>query len=159
MKETLEYKGYVATVKIDFDDGVLFGKIEGINDLVNFEGTNLEEVKKAFQEAVDDYLEFCQTVGKTPDKAYKGSFNIRVDSELHRRAAVIAVRRNISLNQFVAEAIEEAVENAYTTRIERTVTKDDDVRGEIVYYTARDDGPRIDMKNVIDFPTKGITWK
>ena len=60
MKDILQYKDFIGSVHFSAEDGVLFGKIEGINDLITFEGTNVEEIKKAFQEAVDDYIEICK---------------------------------------------------------------------------------------------------
>lgn len=73
-QNVLEYKGYHTRVELDTDDMILVGKIEGINDFVNFECENLDEVEKEFHQAVDDYLEFCAEMGKNPEKEYKGAF-------------------------------------------------------------------------------------
>lgn len=105
MTDILEYKNYFATVHFTAEDEVFHGKIIGINDLVSFEGTTVKELKAAFQEAVEDYLETCQVIGKDPDKAYKGSFNVRIPSDLHREAAQYASIKNISLNDLVKQAI------------------------------------------------------
>ena len=75
MDNVLEYKGYRAKVEYSAKVGVLFGRIEGIRDLVNFECDNLADVEKEFHRAVDDYLAFCQNLGEAPDKPYKGMFN------------------------------------------------------------------------------------
>lgn len=64
---TLQYKGYLATIEYDADSATLFGKIEGISDLVTFESKNADAIVDEFHSAVDDYLEFCADVGKTPD--------------------------------------------------------------------------------------------
>ncbi len=105
MNDILEYKGYFAEVHFSSEDEVFFGKLLGINDLVNFEGHTVKELKKAFQEAVNDYLQTCQELGKEPEKAYKGTFNIRIPSELHRQAALYASIKKMSLNDFVKQAI------------------------------------------------------
>ena len=105
MSNILKYKDYYATVHFNSSDDVFFGKIEGINDLVNFEGTTVSSLKKAFKDAVNDYIETCKELGKTPDKSYKGSFNVRVSSQLHKEAAITASIKNLSLNQFVQAAI------------------------------------------------------
>ena len=106
MKENiLEYKGYFSKIQYSSDDNVLYGKIEGIVDLITFESANCNEIEKEFQNAVDDYLEFCKEIGKVPDKSYKGSFNIRISSELHKRADVTAKKKGITLNQLVSNAI------------------------------------------------------
>lgn len=109
MKDTLEYNGYTSTVTYSTDDDVLYGKIFGINDLVTFEAESVKELKMAFQKAVNDYVETCKEVGKEPEKVFKGVFNVRIPRELHRDAAVIAVRNNVTLNDFVKTAIRYAV--------------------------------------------------
>ena len=87
MANYFEYKGYHTRIEFDYDDQVLFGKIEGIKDLVSFEADNATEIEKSFHEAVDDYLEFCTELGVEPNKEFKGSFNVRITPELHRKAA------------------------------------------------------------------------
>ena len=105
MNNTIEYKGYFSNVEYSAEDGVLHGKIEGINDLVTFESENAADIEKEFHTAVDDYLAFCKQVGKEPDKAYKGTFNVRVKPELHRAVASRAIKNGISLNQAVEQAL------------------------------------------------------
>jgi len=102
----MKYKNYLASVQFSADDEVFHGKILGINDLVNFEGMSVKELKKAFAEAVEDYLETCKAMGKAPDKTYKGSFNIRIPQDLHRQAAIHSAQKNMSLNDFVRYAID-----------------------------------------------------
>jgi predicted HicB family RNase H-like nuclease len=109
MMDILTYKGYIGTVHFSSEDDVFYGKIEGIRDLVSFEGQSVDELKKAFQEAVEDYLEFCKQIGKRPEKSYKGSFNIRISPEIHRQAIIKATMLGISLNQLVQKAIEKVI--------------------------------------------------
>ena len=111
MNDILQYKGYYASLHFSAEDEVFFGKLLGIDDLVNFEGASVRELKKAFHEAVDDYLETCEQLGKEPNKTYKGSFNVRISTELHKAAAVFASIHNISLNDFVRTAIDYALQN------------------------------------------------
>lgn len=106
MNDILKYKDFLASVQFNADDEVFHGKILGINDLVNFEGASVRELKKAFAEAVEDYIETCKTVGKDPDKTYKGSFNVRIPQDLHRQAAIQSAKQNMSLNDFVRYAID-----------------------------------------------------
>lgn len=107
----LKYKEYIASIEFSQTDEVFHGKIHGINDLVSFEGRSVEELKSAFYEAVDDYLDTCQKLGKKPDKTFKGSFNVRITSYLHRNAALIAAQNNMSLNDFVSAAISYAIKH------------------------------------------------
>lgn len=106
MSNVLEYKGYHTKVQYDTETCILHGKIEGIRDFVNFETSNPEEVEKEFHAAVDDYLEFCEEVGKAPDKEYRGTFNVRINPTLHRELALEADKKEISMNQMVESAIE-----------------------------------------------------
>ncbi|SMD44462.1 Predicted nuclease of the RNAse H fold, HicB family [Aquiflexum balticum DSM 16537] len=105
MKDVLKYKDYIGKVHFSAEDEVFFGKLEGIDDLITFEGDNVEQLKSSFQEAVEDYLELCESLGKTPHKSYKGSFNVRINPKLHKQAAYKSVELGLSLNQFVEEAI------------------------------------------------------
>ena len=117
MKNILEYKGYHTKIEVDLEDGILYGKIEGIKDLVNFESETLDDLEKEFHLAVDDYLSFCEEVGKTPEKEYKGSFNVRVSPELHRQLALLAFKNSESLNQTVEKAIEAYISGRSQTEI------------------------------------------
>lgn len=109
MNKVMEYKGYHARIEFDVEDCTLHGKIEGINDLVTFESRNPLSIKKEFEKAVDDYLEFCKEVGKEPDKEYKGTFNVRIQPELHKRLALVALMNGETLNASVEKAIREYV--------------------------------------------------
>ena len=109
MNDILEYKGYYASLHFSSEDEVFYGKLLGIDDLVNFEGASVKELKKAFHEAVDDYVETCKELGKEPNKTYKGTFNVRLTTDLHKQAAVYAAMHNISLNDFVRTAIDYAL--------------------------------------------------
>jgi predicted HicB family RNase H-like nuclease len=109
MKDVLAYKDYIGSVHFNADDEVFFGKIEGIDDLVSFEGKSVVELKTAFQEAVDDYIELCKENGKKTEKSYKGSFNVRIAPDLHKKAKRLALMKGMSLNQFIQKAVEEEV--------------------------------------------------
>lgn len=109
MKNVLEYKGYHTKIEFDSESLVLRGKIEGIRDFVNFESTDVSSVEEEFHAAVDDYLNFCREVGKEPDKEYKGSFNIRISPDLHKKLMVVAIQNGDSLNATVEKAIKEYV--------------------------------------------------
>ena len=109
-KNILRYKGYLTIIEFSAEDKLLYGKIEGIGDLVNFVGESVKEIEQAFHEAVDDYLDFCREMGKEPEKSYRGSFNVRISPNLHRAAAVRARESGVSLNRFVETALMAAME-------------------------------------------------
>lgn len=108
MKNTMTYKGYSARIEYDDEDGVLTGRIAGIRDGVGFHADSVDELKGAFQEAVDDYIETCARVGKEPQKPFSGRVMFRVDPEVHRRAALAAELSGKSLNQWAEEVLRQA---------------------------------------------------
>lgn len=112
MKDFIEYKDYIGSVRYSAEDEVFHGKLQGIRDLITYEGTTVTSLKQGFREAVDDYLASCKKRGKTPEQPFKGSFNVRVGSELHKRAAVFAAERKKKLNAVVTEALEKYLESA-----------------------------------------------
>ena len=109
---TMTYKGYLGSVSYSEKDQVFFGKVEGINGLVNFEGESVKELTNAFHEAVDDYLAYCEDEGIEPDKSYSGILNVRLTPAIHRRIAILARRAGQTLNAYIKEALEEKVESA-----------------------------------------------
>ena len=106
---TLNYKGYIGSVSFSEKDNVFFGKVEGIDGLVNFEGESVKELTDAFHEAVDDYLAYCKEEGIEPHKSYSGSLNVRLTPEMHSRVAVLAKKMGISINAFIRSAVEKQV--------------------------------------------------
>ena len=106
MSNTMEYKGYLGSVEFSEADGVFFGKVLGIRALLSYEGTTAQELVEDFHGAVDDYLALCAAEGTQPEKAYKGSFNVRVSPELHRQAALYAQAHHLSLNGVVERALQ-----------------------------------------------------
>jgi len=111
MIDSLKYQDYTATIHYSADDEVFFGKVIGINDLITFEGISVAELKHAFKEAMEDYIETCKGIGKSPDKTYKGVFNVRVPAGLHKKAAIFALQHRITLNDFVKTALVYAVKH------------------------------------------------
>ena len=109
---TMTYKGYLGSVAFSEKDNVFFGKIEGINGLVNFEGESVKELTTAFHEAVDDYLAYCEDEGLEPDKSYTGVLNVRLTPNIHRQIAMLALQAGVSINAYIKDALEEKVEEA-----------------------------------------------
>jgi predicted HicB family RNase H-like nuclease len=105
----LEYKEYCGTVEYSAVDGVLFGKVLGINSLISYEGDSVQMLKENFESAVIDYLEACEKEGIEPEKAYKGKFNVRVSPELHKKLVKYSASHGQTLNSTVEEAIKRYV--------------------------------------------------
>ncbi len=113
MKNLIEYKGYVGSIEFSLEDELFYGKVQGIRSLISYEGTNASELIEDFHKAVDDYLELCKEEGKEPEKAYKGSFNVRLSPELHKKIAIYAMEHGISLNSFIEQSVEKQFASAY----------------------------------------------
>ena len=109
MNNTMEYKGYVGSVEFSESDRLFYGKVSGIRSLISYEGESAGELVDDFHSAVDEYLELCAAEGIEPEKAYKGSFNVRISPELHKMAVITALAKQMSLNSFVESSIQNAV--------------------------------------------------
>ena len=103
----LNHKGYFSG-PIDFDGELFSGTVAGLRDVVHFEGSTGAELKQAFQDSVDDYLAMCEELGREPRRAYSGKVALRMDPELHRRAAGRAEADGVSLNAWIARQLEQA---------------------------------------------------
>ena len=103
--KNLEYKGYTGSIEYSKEDGLFYGKILGIKSLISYEGETGPQLEKDFIEAIDDYIADCKELEVELEKPFKGSFNVRIPSELHRDAALKAMELNTSLNGFVSESI------------------------------------------------------
>lgn len=103
MKNTLKYKGYTGNVNFDAEDKIFHGRVLSITDLIGFEGESVSELEKDFCEAIDDYLETCQEIGKEPEKPFSGRFVLRVPSKLHCAIALEAKRQNKSINKWITD--------------------------------------------------------
>jgi predicted HicB family RNase H-like nuclease len=109
MANTIEHEGYIGSIEYSPEDKCFFGKLEMIDDLVTFEADNARELEERFKNAVNEYLETCKTLGREPQKVYKGMFNVRIEPELHRKVYQEAVKLGISLNSFVKQTLSKEV--------------------------------------------------
>jgi predicted HicB family RNase H-like nuclease len=102
----MTYKGYQARVDLDEEAGVFHGEVINTRDVITFQGASVDELKQAFEDSVDDYLEFCASRGEDPDKPYSGKFLLRVPPEVHRQIMTEARREGKSLNAYVLEKLQ-----------------------------------------------------
>lgn len=135
--DLLKYKGYFGSVQYSEEDGCLYGKVQFIDDLILYEGLSVEELKSAFQEAVDDYLESCEASGSHPNTTCKGSFNVRVGEELHKALAVEAMRNRQSLNEFVKTALSEKINGGPVVRLISGIARKSQTSALVVRSTIR----------------------
>jgi predicted HicB family RNase H-like nuclease len=109
MAISMEYKGYVGLVEFDEDENMLHGRVVNTRDVVTFVGRTVKEVGLALRDSIEEYLAFCRERGREPNKPYSGKFQVRVDPTMHAKIAAAAAAKNESLNEFVKEALENAV--------------------------------------------------
>lgn len=106
MSNIMKYKGYWAEIKYSDEDSCFYGVVEGLkNTSISFEGNTVKELKKDFKEAIDDYLIICKEQNEKPEKQAKGSLNVRLGVELHNKAKMKSIEKNISINELIKEAV------------------------------------------------------
>lgn len=106
MKNIMKYKGYWAEIRYSDEDECFCGIVEGLkNDIISFEGNTVGELKKDFKEAIDYYLEYCKEHNEEPEKQCKGSLNVRLGVELHNKAKMKSIEKNISINELIKDAV------------------------------------------------------
>ncbi|MGA2195796.1 MAG: type II toxin-antitoxin system HicB family antitoxin [Bryobacteraceae bacterium] len=102
----MTYKGYQARVEMDEEAGLFHGEVINTRDVITFQGRTVRELKKAFADSVDDYLEFCAVRGEEPEKPFSGKFLVRVSPEMHREIMAEARQQGKSLNAYVSEKLQ-----------------------------------------------------
>jgi predicted HicB family RNase H-like nuclease len=105
------HRSYAARIEYSDEDACFIGRVAGIKPIITFHGDSVDEIRKAFQEAVDFYVETCSAKGEKPEKPFSGKIMARVPPELHARAKSMAEATGKSLNQFVEDAIMHAVQS------------------------------------------------
>lgn len=104
----LKHKGYAGVVEFDAEDHLFHGRVVGLLDVLSSRGRSVRELEKDFRETIDEYLDFCQRMGKKPDKPFSGKFVVRVKPEIHRQAVLAANAEGKSLNAWIADKLGEA---------------------------------------------------
>lgn len=105
----LKYKGYTGHVEYDEEARIFHGEVLGIKDVVTFQGTNVEEIEKAFKDSVEDYLAFCKARGEEPDRPFSGKFNLRIPPDLHAKLSIAAHIHGESLNSYITKMLQRSV--------------------------------------------------
>lgn len=106
----MKYKGYEAVIEFDDEDRIFIGRVINTRDVIAFDGLSVDELEASFHAVIDEYLEDCLALGKTPDRPFSGRFNLRISPELHRQAVAAALAKGISLNAFIEQTLEKVVD-------------------------------------------------
>jgi predicted HicB family RNase H-like nuclease len=104
----MKYKGYTGKVDFDEDAEIFHGEVVDTRDMITFQGKTVKELKQAFKDSVNDYLEFCESRGEKPEKPFSGKFMIRITPELHHAVYLKALQDGKSLNAVVEDALVKA---------------------------------------------------
>ena len=110
--DMMRYKGYRATVCYDRRDNIFVGEVFGIKDSLSFHGSSISELEQSFHNCIDDYLDLCEEIGKTPEKEFSGTFNVRTSPTIHEKASAYAAENGFTLNQVVTMAMEKFLAKA-----------------------------------------------
>jgi predicted HicB family RNase H-like nuclease len=105
----IEYKGYVGVFEFDEELGQFHGYVVNTQDVISFYGSSVEELRTEFKTSIEEYLAFCAEKGRDPEKPFSGNLSIRTSPDIHRRIAMLAARRRVSMNSFVESLLEQAV--------------------------------------------------
>lgn len=141
---SLKYRGYIGSVEFDIDGGYLHGKILFIDDCIIYDANTVPELQKSFENAVDDYLELCKEIGKSPEKSCSGTFNVRITPELHRQCIKIAHLKGINLNGLVFLALEQYCKsNGVIDKLSEVTTALDILNDSLEYHFSSESIARI----------------
>jgi predicted HicB family RNase H-like nuclease len=114
MKNILQHKGYTGNVQFDQDDMTFCGRIMGMKKAhIAYEGKTVDDLVKDFRNAVDDYLDMCAEQDIEPEKSFKGTFNLRLDPELHKLLVMNAADQGMTLNAYVKAVLTQVVSEAH----------------------------------------------
>lgn len=104
----MEYKGYVGVVEFDDEARLLHGEVINTRDVITFQAKSVDKIYRAFQESIDDYLDFCRSRNEKPEKPFSGKFSVRLEPDLHRRIYARAKRERKSLNSWITDTLASA---------------------------------------------------
>ena len=105
MTDLMKYKSFAGTVEYSAADKCLHGQIVGIPDKITYEGADLDELHKYFKQAVLEYIEDCNRLGKPTRKTYTGHFSVRVKPRTHEKLDYLAHSNNTSVSKIIEEAV------------------------------------------------------
>ena len=110
----MKYKGYTGSVEYSEEDNCLYGKVMGMSRTgITYEGQDVNELRRDFEGAIDDYLPSCAARGVEPTKPYSGTFNVRVSPEIHSAIAILAQKAGLSINALIRQVLAKEAELAY----------------------------------------------
>jgi len=104
----MEYRGYLAYVEFDDEADLFHGEVINIRDVITFQGKSVDELRQAFEDSVEDYLEFCAERQEKPEEPFSGRFTIRLSPGQHRRIVLAAEKAGKRIDSWVADVLGQA---------------------------------------------------
>ena len=104
----MEYKDYLSRIEFDDEADIFHGEVINIRDVITFQGKTVDELRKAFEDSVEDYLAFCAERVEEPDKPFSGRFTVRLSPEQHRKVILAAEKVGKGVDVWVAETLAQA---------------------------------------------------
>ncbi len=105
MNNLIKYKGYYGSVEFDEESMVFYGQVQFIRGLISYEAENAKELIDSFHNAVSEYLEDCKVRDIEPEKAFRGTLNVRLGTDLHEKVAIAATSMGTSINDFIKQTL------------------------------------------------------
>ena len=109
MANIVRYREYMGRFEYDDEAEIFHGEVLGLDDVVTFQGKSVDELKRAFQDSVEEYLDVCTKVGRQPDKPFSGKFTVRLSPDLHRQVHTVAKAAGKSINEWVSDSLRKSV--------------------------------------------------
>jgi len=119
MTNTMQYRGYVASMIFDAEDKVIVGRVLDVDDIITFHGESVDEFESNFHTVADDYITACEKLGAVPDKPASGKLMLRVSPTVHAAALRAAARKGVSLNKWAEQALSTASRKRGSKRTSR----------------------------------------
>lgn len=105
----MKYKNYRAHIEYSEEDVCLIGHIAGITDIIGFHGDTIPEIREAFEEAVDDYIETCQRLNKQPQLPCSGDLQLRIPPDIHASIVRAAEASGKNIDQWAIDTFSHAL--------------------------------------------------
>ncbi|HIE03118.1 MAG TPA: type II toxin-antitoxin system HicB family antitoxin [Thiotrichaceae bacterium] len=80
----LNDKGYMGQVEFDDKVDIFHGEVINTRAVITFQGRTVQEIKAAFRDSIEDYLEFCAELGEEPEKPYYGELRLKLPPHTER---------------------------------------------------------------------------
>jgi len=99
-----------AHISYDEDIELFRGEFIGLNGGAEFYAEDIKGLHKEGATSLNVFLAMCKEDGREPYKNFSGKFNVRIAPSLHADVVAAAKSKGESLNKFVAETLEQAMQ-------------------------------------------------